>query len=434
MPNHHLNIALDLETVRCLAVLGDPADVVARLAHAVADGVRGAGHPRRAQTDDSLRHERGKSDDAIQKEHAITDAVADEVLRVARERADQVVQTARDDADHAHAQTSATNSGRARADGLIEHERANADAVLEGERGARKHRSRGLLAAERETTDRDLSGERLQLDALVVDQRDANEQMVSATLRAQDVAVAAEEAKERAEERERMLRDVAEIREMFMGILGHDLRNPLSSIVMATGLLLQRGHLDEADSVMVARIIRNSQRMTRMIAQLLDLTRARLGDGLPIETKPADLGEVCRDIVDEFEAPIKLEIEGDMTGVWDPDRLSEALSNVAGNAIEYATHGTPVIVKAYADGADAVVEIINQGEPIPADVLPYIFEPFRRAKQREKSPTGNLGLGLYIAHQIVLSHGGTLEARCAGGTTTFTMRLPRRAPERRVTA
>jgi signal transduction histidine kinase len=430
MPNHHLNVALDLETVRCLAVLGDPADVVARLAYVAADGIRSAGHPRRAKTDDSLRHERGKSDDAIRLEHAITDAAADEVLRVARERADQVVQTARDhvDADDAHAQTSATNARRARADGLIEDERADADAVLDGERGARNRRSSGLLAVERETTDRDLSGERLDLDALVVDQRDVNEQMVLSTLRAHDLAVAAEEARATAEENERVLRDLAEIREMYIGILGHDLRTPLSAIVMSTGLLLQRGHLDESDSVTVARIIRSSQRMSRMIAQMLDLTRARLGGGLPIETKSADLRKVCRDIVDEFDAPIEFEIEGDVTGVWDPDRLSQALSNVAGNAMEYATPGTPVIMKAYADGADAVVEISNQGDPIPADVLPYIFEPFRRAKQREKSPTGNLGLGLYIAHQIVLSHGGTLEARCAGGTTTFTMRLPRRAP------
>jgi signal transduction histidine kinase len=87
-----------------------------------------------------------------------------------------------------------------------------------------------------------------------------------------------------------------------------------------------------------------------------------------------------------------------------------------------------VIVKARAEGAVVVVETINQGPPIPADVLPFIFEPFRRARQREKSATGNLGLGLYIAHQIVLSHGGTLEGSSADGSTTFVVRLPRRAP------
>jgi signal transduction histidine kinase len=148
---------------------------------------------------------------------------------------------------------------------------------------------------------------------------------------------------------------------------------------------------------------------------------------LPIEPKPTDLREICRNVVDEFEAPIDLEVLGDVTGTWDPDRLAEVLSNLAGNAVEYATPGTAVVVEAREDGAEVVVEVRNQGHPIPADVLPFIFEPFRRAQQREKSKAGNLGLGLYIARQIVLSHGGTLDAHSVDGTTTFVMRLPRGA-------
>lgn len=222
--------------------------------------------------------------------------------------------------------------------------------------------------------------------------------------------------------RERIL---AEFREMFIGMVGHDLRTPLGSIDMAATLLIQRGHLDQRDAETAARIIRGSQRISRMITQLLDLTRARLGGGLPIEVKPTDLDEICRNVVEEFGATIQLEIEGDVKGTWDPDRMAEVLSNLAGNAIEYGTQGTVVIVKARGDEADVVVEISNQGEPIPADLLPFIFAPFRRARQREKPGTGNLGLGLYIAHQIVLSHGGTLDVHCADGTTTFVMRLPR---------
>ena len=101
------------------------------------------------------------------------------------------------------------------------------------------------------------------------------------------------------------------------------------------------------------------------------------------------------------------------------------------NEIEHAAPGTVVVVKARANGEQAIVEISNQGTPIPPDVLPFIFEPFRRGRQRQKSATGNLGLGLYIARQIVLSHGGTLEASSAFGTTTFVMRLPRRPPANR---
>ena len=283
------------------------------------------------------------------------------------------------------------------------------------------------LAAQRKNTDEDLTSERAQADTVLVDQREANAQMVSSTLRAHDLALEADAARDRAEESERKLRAVAEFREMFIGMLGHDLRNPLSSVVMAAALLLRRGQLDEQDAETAARIIRASQRITRMITQLLDLTRARLGGGLPIERKPVDLRDVCRSVVEELDTPIQLQIEGDVTGSWDPDRLAQLLSNLAGNAIEYHAPETPVLLEAHADGADVVVEVTNWGPAIPADVLPFIFEPFRRAKQQEKSTTGNLGLGLYIAHQIVLAHKGTLDVRSADGKTTFTVRLPRAA-------
>src|SRR5439155_26652666 len=99
--------------------------------------------------------------------------------------------------------------------------------------------------------------------------------------------------------------------------------------------------------------------------------------------------------------------------------------------VDYAAPGTAVRVEAHAEGAEVVVEIANQGLPIPADVLPVIFEPFRRGNEAAKSATGNLGLGLYIAKQIVLAHGGTLEARSADGTTTFRIKLPRDVDDRK---
>ncbi|HEY5243297.1 MAG TPA: HAMP domain-containing sensor histidine kinase [Polyangiaceae bacterium] len=263
---------------------------------------------------------------------------------------------------------------------------------------------------------------------LLADQREANEQMVSSTIRAHELADEADAAKDRAEQAQRELEALAEFREMFIGMLGHDLRSPLGAIVISAGVLLRRDHLDENDAEAVARIIRNSHRMSRMIGQLLDLTRARLGGGLPIEPKPSDLREVLQNVADEFEAPIQLELEGELTGTWDEDRLAQVVSNLARNAVEHATPGKAVIVKGRVEGAGVVVEISNLGDPIPADVLPFIFEPFRRARQRDKSASGNLGLGLYIAHQLVLSHGGTLDAKSADGTTTFVMRLPRHAP------
>jgi PAS domain S-box-containing protein len=258
--------------------------------------------------------------------------------------------------------------------------------------------------------------------------REANEHMVRATLQAQELTERVEAALNRAEASERELRAVGEFREMFIGIVGHDLRNPLAGIRLMAQTQLRRGHLDDHDRNAAERVVSSCERMTRMIGQLLDLTRGRLGDGFPLEPRPTDLREVCRSIAEEFEPAIQLEVEGNLNGVWDPDRLAEALSNIAGNAIEHAAPGTAVVVKAHPEDAEVVVEITNHGEPIPDNVLPFIFEPFRRGPQRKTSTRENLGLGLYIAKQIVGSGGGTLAAYSSDGATTFLMRLPRKPP------
>ncbi len=225
------------------------------------------------------------------------------------------------------------------------------------------------------------------------------------------------------------LRELERKRRELAALIVHDLRNPLAAITMAAGTMLRRDRLDESDQRNVTRIINSTQRIGRMITQVLDLTRARLGGGLVLDVKPADLREICQGVVDEFETgSTQLDVEGELSGTWDRDRLAQVLSNVVGNALEYAAAGTAVVIRAWAEAETVVVEISNQGAPIPEEVLPFIFEPFRRAKRREISKTGNLGLGLYIAHQIVLAHGGTLDARSFGGRTTFAIRLPRRRP------
>ena len=258
---------------------------------------------------------------------------------------------------------------------------------------------------------------------LTNDVREANEHLIHATIQAQELTDEVEAALARSEESERQLRAAAEFREMLIGVLGHDLRNPLGTIAMATEVVLQCGIDDDARRG-VARIISSTQRMTRMIVQLLDFARTRLGGGFVLEPKPTNLRDVCRNVVEDFGATVDLDLEGDVTGTWDADRLAEALSNIAGNAVEHARPGTKVVVSARPEADAVVVEIIDQGDPIPPDVLPFIFEPFRRGKTT-RSPAGNLGLGLYIAKQIVLTSGGTLDARSADGATTFTMWLPR---------
>lgn len=274
---------------------------------------------------------------------------------------------------------------------------------------------------------------------LIADLRDANENLLLAGLRTQAAADAAAAGRARAEEAtrrlevvERELRDTAEFREQLLGIVGHDLRNPLGAITMASALLLHNDKLGEANARLVARIIHSSQRMSRMITDMLDFTRARLGGGLQLSLSSIDLAEICRNAVSELElvtaVSLVCEFDGDLTGSWDGDRLYQVFSNLAGNAVDYATPGTKVVIKAFVEGADVVAQVSNLGRAIPADLLPVIFEPFRRVTVEERSAGRHLGLGLYIASQIVLAHGGTLGARSADGTTTFAMRLPRGAP------
>lgn len=383
----------------------------------------------RQQTDASLRIEREKADDRDSAEHTTIDDTADEVVRVARERADELVQTARDVADDvapARSDVAGAADARTRANATVTTERRSADAQLGRERADRRSDRIATLAVERASTDQDLTGERDVSDIRVVDLREANAHMVATTLRAHDLVEEAEAATRRAESGERELREVAKFRELFIGVLGHDLRSPLSAISMSADRLTDRGKLDAPDLVVVARIRRSTQRMTRMIAQLLDFTRARLGGGMPIARTPADLGDICELVVEEFETGVELEIDGDVTGSWDSDRLAEVFANLVGNAVRYATPGTPVFVKVSSAGGDVVVEVVNHGQEIPADVLPHIFEPFRQAEHQIQSAPGNLGLGLYIAHEIVLAHGGTIDAGSAEGLTSFVVRLPRK--------
>ncbi|MEO7094808.1 MAG: HAMP domain-containing sensor histidine kinase [Polyangiales bacterium] len=256
-------------------------------------------------------------------------------------------------------------------------------------------------------------------------QREVNAELIRAAIAAQELADEAQTGRISAEFHAQELTTIAEFREMFIGIVGHDLRTPLTSIGIGAAVLLRRGRLDAKDAETVERIRGSSQRMMRMITQLLDLTRARLGGSFPVELAPTDLAEVCKTAVAEFaEGALRLEVEGDLTGLFDADRVAELLSNIIRNGVEHATPGTVVVVCARADGAVVMLEVCNEGPAIAADVLPVIFEPFRRGR-RERSKGGNLGLGLYIAHQIVLSHGGTLVARSSDGTTIFAARLPR---------
>jgi signal transduction histidine kinase len=241
-------------------------------------------------------------------------------------------------------------------------------------------------------------------------------------------AAEAETAAVRATETE--LREIAAFRERLIGVIGHDLRNPLNAILMAASLLVGADHLNDTEAQLATRIIDSGRRMKRMISQLAEFTRARLGGEFPLELAVVDLGLVCEQVAAELRlgagANVDVVAEGDTRGRWDGDRLAEVISNIAGNAVEHAAPGTAILIEARGAGPDVTVAVTNRGETIPPELLPVVFDPFRRAPSRARSGD-HLGLGLYIAYEIARAHGGTLGATSAEGVTTFTMRLPRGA-------
>ena len=231
------------------------------------------------------------------------------------------------------------------------------------------------------------------------------------------------------EELVRQLQDAVRYGEIFAGILGHDLRSPLSAIVMGSQVLLGRVG-DERALKVVGRILSSSERMGRMIEQLLDFTRARSGGGIAIERRTVDLGLLCADIVAEVEAAhggstLRVETRGEPFGEWDADRLAQVISNLTSNACQHGEPGTIVHVELDGSMAELIeLTVSNEGE-VPAEILPVLFDPFRKTHHRRQHSDG-LGLGLFISQQIVLSHGGTIQVASANGRTTFVVRLPRR--------
>lgn len=222
-----------------------------------------------------------------------------------------------------------------------------------------------------------------------------------------------------------------EFQERFLAVLGHDLRNPLAAIDMGLGLLSQRLPNDDKASRLLVRMTSSARRMSRMIEQILDLTLSRLSGGLDISTAPMDLHAMLRNIIDEVKAssPSRV-IELDcphVLGAWDKDRLEQVFSNLLSNAVAYGLGDSPVTVVGRADRGQVSVTIHNDGPPIPEDLRRRIFDPFRRGDRESRTTqTAGLGLGLYISHEVVRAHRGSIEVDSSvEAGTTFRVTLPR---------
>jgi two-component system, OmpR family, sensor kinase len=240
--------------------------------------------------------------------------------------------------------------------------------------------------------------------------------------------------RQRLESAEGEARAAGEIRERVLAVLSHDLRNPLGAIALSASTLKRHAELSDRELRLVRRIEAASERMTRMLSQLLDFARIRQGMSLPVEVRKADVHHVCRQVVEELRAAnpdqeIQLTLHGEPEAFVDPDRLGQVVSNLTGNAIQHGDGG-PVTVRVHEpkDG-ELAIEVHNGGDPIPEAAISGLFEPFRRVARNGNGRSSSVGLGLFIAKEVVRAHGGKIHVRSPDQSgTTFVVHLPRLPP------
>jgi signal transduction histidine kinase len=234
---------------------------------------------------------------------------------------------------------------------------------------------------------------------------------------------------------ERYASNVAASRDMFLAVLGHDLRSPLQSIEMARNVLSLPALLDETRLQAATRVGRASKIMDGLITDLLEFTRSRLGFGIPIERSACDLRQACEEALDDIKAidPLRKfthEMSGDLHISADCSRLRQALSNLLSNAVQHGDGNTPIFLRARGEADAVVLAVANSGKPIPIEALRIIFDPLVQVpattSDLDRRPKTSLGLGLFIAREIVLGHHGTIDVQSSPDIgTVFTIRLPR---------
>ncbi|RKG99799.1 sensor histidine kinase [Corallococcus carmarthensis] len=230
------------------------------------------------------------------------------------------------------------------------------------------------------------------------------------------------------------LQDRVNFEQQLIGIVSHDLRTPLNAIHLTVSAMARREELDARTAQSVLRIQSAVHRAVRLVGDLLDFTQARLGGGIPIAPRAADLHQVARQVLDQVDAAhpgrtLRVQERGDATGEWDSERIAQVVQNLVTNALKYSPESSPVQVKTRGEEGWVCLSVHNQGPPIPPEKLPSIFEPLQRATSEVDSTGRSVGLGLYIVKQLVEAHGGTVAfTSTLKEGTTFTVRLPRSRP------
>lgn len=230
---------------------------------------------------------------------------------------------------------------------------------------------------------------------------------------------------------------VKQSQNMFLAILGHDLRNPLGTVVTGSSFLMQAVDIPPKYVLVATRMFNSARRMSKLINDLIDFTRTHLGPGIPIRVKQGSIVAVCEEVVNELrtfhpERMIDLQVPPQLEAIFDEGRIAQVLSNLIGNAIQYGGGDAPVTVQVTATERDLVIGVHNRGEAIAPDKLPSIFDPMVRIAASVNSATSDytertsLGIGLYISREIVHAHGGRISlASTPADGTTFTLTMPR---------
>jgi signal transduction histidine kinase len=227
---------------------------------------------------------------------------------------------------------------------------------------------------------------------------------------------------------------VGELRERLLSILSNDLRQPLQQILIAARQGVRPMGSGSPEQRSLTQIAISAERMTRGVRDALDFARTRLGNGLPLRPRPTTLAMLCRRVVREYGLSypgreILLEVSNDGAGMWDEDRVAQALSNLVANALRYGAPARPLRISCSGDESECVVSVHNEGNPIPPAVIPRLFAPFCRSAPREgvEPPIIGLGLGLYVVREVTAACGGSVEVDSSPESgTTFRLRLPRR--------
>jgi PAS domain S-box-containing protein len=231
----------------------------------------------------------------------------------------------------------------------------------------------------------------------------------------------------------------SEFEQQLIGIVSHDLRNPLSTILMASTVLVRRAdEIDERTYNAIGRIHSAAERASALIRDLLDFTKARTAGGILIRPQPLDLHAVARRASQDVhvvyaDRSLTIEQQGEAEGFWDPARIAQVIENLVSNAFKYGAPDRPVVVRTLGGERWIRLEVHNRGPPIDPALLPHIFEPLRQGRERAPSGAGasGVGLGLYIVDHIVRAHGGTIDVHSSAAEgTTFIVRLPREPPLR----